>query len=88
MKFPKHEAALMLCHNDHKNSYMSVSEAIANEDHGYTNWVSEEQKQKAIQTNDCWYIQWYPDTPVGSYDVAAADLYVLLEYVNNEDNLE
>ena len=79
MKFPKHKASLHLQHNDHKMSYMTVAQAIADEDHGYNDWVSEEQKQKAIETNDCWYLQWYPETPIGFNILAAADLDVLLK---------
>jgi hypothetical protein len=78
MKFPRHEASLHLTHNDHKAYYLTVEQAIADGDHGYRDWVSEEQKQKAIDTNDCWYLQWYPDTPVGFKLLAAADLDVLL----------
>jgi hypothetical protein len=84
MKFPKHEAALWLTHNQHKNYYQTVKESIAQEEHGYQDdcWISDEQKQKAIDTNECWTIQWYPDTPVGFCIKSAADLDVLLEHVN------
>jgi hypothetical protein len=80
MKFPKHEASLHLTHNQHKAYFRTVEQSIEDEDHGYRadDWVSEEQKQKAIATNECWSLQWYPDTPVGSYSLSAADLDVLL----------
>ena len=50
MKFPKHEAALHLTHNDHKSYYRTVAQMIADDDHGYRDscWISEEQKQKAM----------------------------------------
>lgn len=80
MKFPDHKAALYLKHNDHLSCYQTVQEYIDNKDFGYDSWVSEEQKQKAVETNDCWVLQWYPDTPVGFCVLAAADLDVLLEY--------
>jgi hypothetical protein len=51
-----------------------------------TDWVSDEQKQKAIYTNECWTLQVYPHTPVGFYKMSAADLDVLLAYANKEDN--
>ncbi len=79
MKFPTHKASLTLTHNEHKGYYRTVAEAIEQQGHGYRNWVSEEQKQKAIEINDCWYLQWYPETPVGFCILAAADLDVLLE---------
>lgn len=84
MEFPKHEASLHLTHNEHKSYYNTVQELIDEGYHGYRDWVSEEQKQKAIDTNDCWYIQWYPNTPVGFCLMAAADLDVLLEHANKE----
>ena len=70
-----------LTHNQHKAYYMTVEKSIADEDHGYTNdcWVSEEQKRKAIETGECWTLQWYPDTPVGFCIKSAADLDVLIE---------
>lgn len=80
MKFPEHKAELSLTHNEHKSVYMTVAQAIANDDHGYTDecWVSPEQRQKAIDTNDCWVLHWYPNSPVGFYILSAADLDVLL----------
>lgn len=77
--WPNHKASLHLTHNQHKAYYRTVQEAIDDEDHGYVNdWVSPEQRQKAIDTDECWTLQWYPETPVGSCMLAAADLDVLL----------
>ena len=76
--FPAHKAALHLTHNDHLSVYQTVAESIERGEFGYHSWVSDEQKQKAIETNDCWFVQWYPDTPVGFCLLAAADLDVLL----------
>jgi hypothetical protein len=80
IEWPKHEASLHLTHNDHKSVYRTVQESIDDESFGYCDddWVSPEQKQKAIDTNDCWTLQWYPDTPVGFCKLSAADLDVLL----------
>lgn len=84
MQFPRHEASLHLTHNDHKSYYRTVAEAIQEDDHGYQEdcWVSAEQRQKAIETNECWTLQWYPDTPVGFYILSAADLDALLVKAN------
>ena len=83
--FPKHYVALFLSHNEHKTTYQTVADAIRASDHGYVHWVSPEQKQKAIETNDCWVLQWYPDSPVAFQIYAAADLEALLEYVNEDE---
>lgn len=79
LNFPKHEAGLTLSHNQHKNVYQTVAEALASGYYEDDDWVSDEQKQKAIETNECWAIDWHPDTPVGSYSFCAADLDVLLK---------
>lgn len=78
--FPPHECELILSHNSHKSYYRTVVQSIEDGDHGYTDdcWVSPEQKAKAIETNDCWSIQVYPNTPVGFYNMTASDLDVLL----------
>lgn len=77
---------MTLTHNNHKDYYMTVAKAIEEKDYGYTDdcWVDQQQKQKAIDTDECWTIQWYPDTPIGSYILSAADLDVLLEYANRD----
>ena len=81
MKFPKHEASLHLTHNQHKAYYKTVQDQIDHEGHGYTDdcWVSPEQRQKAIDTDECWTLQWYPHSPSGFCILSAADIDVLLE---------
>ena len=81
-KLPKH-VHLALSHNEHALSYRTVSEAIANEDHGYCadSWVSPEQREKAIATNECWTLQLYPERATSFYILSAADLDALLEAV-------
>ncbi len=83
IKWPRH-LELSLRHNQHKNYYETVQEAIDSGDHGYKpdDWVSSDQMTCAIATNECWTLQWYPDTPVGFCLLSAADLDVLLEAVN------
>jgi len=80
-KWPAHKASMHLTHNDHLSYYQTVEQSILSRDHGYTDdcWVSSEQRQKAIDTNECWFIQWYPETPVGFCILSAADLDALLE---------
>ena len=81
MKFPRHEAGLYLTHNEHKGVYETVEQFYSN--HPF-DWVSEEQRLKAIAENSVWSLQWYPDTPVGFYKVLACDLDVLLEHAQKE----
>ena len=81
LNLPRHKASLHMTHNEHKLYYQTVASSIARGDHGYTDncWVSQEQKQKAIDTDECWTLQWYPDTPVGFCILSAADLDALLD---------
>lgn len=79
--------SLTLTHNAHKSVYCTVAQCIKDERPGYEldDWVSEEQMQKAIETDECWTLQWYPDTPVGSILLSAADLDVLMQQANKID---
>jgi hypothetical protein len=86
MKFPNHKASLHLTHNEHLGYYRTVADAIEGGDFGYKDedWISEEQKQKAIETNECWILQWYPHTPVGFNLMSAADLDLLLKAARDD----
>lgn len=79
---PKHEGELILSHNEHKSNYQTVKQEIE-EDLVQVNdrWISEEEKQKAIETNELWCLQWYPHTPVGFHVVYASQLLPLIDYV-------
>lgn len=81
---------MILTHNEHKSYYQTVKESIENRDHGYQDdcWINEEQKQKAIETNDCWVLQWYPKTPTGFLILSAADLDVLLQAARDNKEYE
>jgi hypothetical protein len=83
--WPAHKASLSLTHNEHKATYRTVQQEVDEEGFAMDSWVSEEQKAKAIATDDCWILQWYPETPVGFCTLAAADLDVLLEHASKEE---
>lgn len=87
--FPPHKASLSLEHNDHKSCYETVEQwDLGFGDHPFYEWVSPEQRQKAIDTDSVWTLQWYPDTPVGFCALAAADLDVLLTAATADDPAE
>ncbi|EIM25731.1 hypothetical protein [Microvirga lotononidis] len=88
IKFPKHEGSLHLTHNDHKSYYQTVSQWLADQEAGncWFDWVSPEQRQKAIDTDSVWTIQWYPETPIGFCALAAADLDALLAAANEDES--
>lgn len=85
MTFPEHKAGFFLQHNEHKNYYEPLDEWLCKSNHiDERAWVSEEQKQKALTTDSLWVMQWYPETPVGSCILAAADLDALLAAARGE----
>ena len=71
INLPKHKASLHITHNDHTTNYESVKDYLDNE---WFNDESEEIKKSCIDANEIWELQWYPDTPIGSYRVIGATL--------------
>lgn len=80
MKLPKGEYGLYLTHNDHKSVYDTLPEWLENCAAIY-DWADEEAKQRAIETDCIWTLQWYPHSPIGFTAVAAPTLPELLEMV-------
>lgn len=63
---PAHKAGLSLQHNEHRNYYQSALEwLIGQESFGGPSfdWVSPEEREKAIREDSIWVLHWYPDTP-------------------------
>lgn len=90
MQFPEHKAGLTLTHNDHRGVYQSVEDWDADQQRGsdggaWYEWVSDEERQRAIESDSVWTLQWYPDTPVGFFALAASDLNVLLDAASSKD---
>lgn len=73
--WPRHDASFSITHNEHKSNYQTA-EDYARDRAG--DWVSEEERAKAIAEDSIWEIQWYPNTPVGCYIVAASTLSAAL----------
>lgn len=73
-------SSLHVSFNSHASSYLSPEDA-ADEDLFYPgeSWVSPDEKAKAIASNSFWSVQWYPDTPIGSYQVVASSLQAAIE---------
>ena len=88
MKFPEHKAGLSLTHNMHKGAYLTVAQSIEDGDFGFTEecWISEAERLRAIETDDCWTIQWYPNTPIGFYLASAHSLEALLAYASEGED--
>nr|DAF93438.1 MAG TPA: hypothetical protein [Myoviridae sp. ctshb19] len=82
IELPRHKCSLTITHNDHKDYHRTLAQEI--ELYGDdNNWPSDEAKQRAIDTDEIWVIHWYPDTPIGSYRVAAPTLEEALAFANS-----
>ena len=86
MKFPEHKCGLYLEHNENRDSYETVKEHLEKGYWEFCEWESDGHKQRAIDTNEIWTLQWYPNTPVGFNAVAAPTLEELLEFANSYES--
>jgi hypothetical protein len=66
---PEHKCGLYLSHNEHRDVYESVEQFYNPED-----FTSPEEWQKAVETDEVWSLQWYPNTPVGFNRILASSL--------------
>jgi DNA repair exonuclease SbcCD ATPase subunit len=75
-EWPSHKGSMHITHNEHKNNYETVEEAIGKASdcatYDKSDFPDEDEIAKAISTDSVWKIQWYPDTPVGFCTVCAS----------------
>ena len=79
MKLPKYNVSLSIQHNEYKNYYQSIEQALDQLDS--EDFITPEEYLKALETGNLWEIQWYPNNPIGCYHYYASSLEALLEYV-------
>lgn len=70
---PPHKCGLFLTHNEHRDYYEKLEQFIVDQDL-VDDFESPESMQKSIDTDECWVLQWYPNTPVGFNRVAGPTL--------------
>lgn len=75
---PPHSVALHLAHNEHRSLYQPLAQYVEDR---RDRFVSEEEYEKAVATDELWELQWYPDTPVGFHVLMASTLPALLNAV-------
>lgn len=78
LKLPKHSCGLYLTHNEYKDYYQDIKDAVRDLDEQDC-WISKEERQRCLDTGEVWELQWYPDTPVGFCKVIGSTLEVVLE---------
>ncbi|MEM7738710.1 MAG: hypothetical protein AAF267_23310 [Deinococcota bacterium] len=76
---PEHACELGIEHNLHRFNKMSVREHMELFDYDEDDFSSPEQHQKALEVDELWSLQWYPNTPVGFCITLAADFEALFE---------
>ena len=81
---PRHACSLQITHNQHLDYYETVQQRLddLNARECPPCWESDDEKQKAIDAGELWELHWYPDTPVGFYQICAASLGSLLSYAS------
>lgn len=90
MKLPRHSCGLYITHNDHLCVYKTAKDEIEDLESlsnptNRLDWATEESRARCIATNELWEIQWYPDTPIGSYSIFGATLEETLAAANELD---
>lgn len=83
IRLPTH-IAMQLEHNMHAVYYESVEQSISSGTYTRDGFISEAEYSKAMLTNECWTLTWYPDTPVGHIMVHAASLTMLLAWIDEQ----
>lgn len=77
-------SSLSIEFNDHASGYQDAAKAAENLNYDYVDWISDEDKAKALSENSVWVLHWYPNSPVGFNAVAASSLELLLTHVQKE----
>jgi hypothetical protein len=85
---PAHVGSLTLTHNEHKNYYKTVKDTLEEDDANdeksrYYDFVTDVERQKAIETDELWVLHWYPLSPVGFNNICAASLPALAAWLQN-----
>lgn len=79
MIFPKHEGGMSIFHNEHRTYYQSIVRYEESRE-AYGDWISTEERERAIETDSLWEIQWFPVTPAGFRLGWASSLETLLDW--------
>lgn len=85
MQFPPHKCGLFLSHNEHRDYYMKLAEWLKESPQQQISWESKEAEKRAIESDEIWVLQWYPETPVGFHCIAAPTIDELLQWANEID---
>lgn len=82
MQFPEHKCGLYLTHNHHKDYYTLAEIYLDYSKIDNDDFATPTSKQRCIETDQIWELQWYPNTPIGFNKVWGATLEDVLEKAN------
>ena len=87
---PFHKCGFYLEHNPQKDVHETVKQHDAARGMGgiVGDWVSEQERLKAIESDELWSVQWYPQTPIGFNALAAYSLGALLKAVSEFEDAD
>lgn len=85
-EFPSHKCGLYLTHNEHRDYYETVADWLLKKERE-PSFLSSESRQRCIDSGEIWELQWYPETPLAFFVVAAptfAELFNVVAMVLRE----
>ena len=83
LPLPTH-MSFSLRHNPHKSNYYSMSEYLDIYVGENATWAGDDQRQKALDTDELWEAEWHPSTPISTCTLVACDLHVLLSVLEDQ----
>ena len=79
-RWPRHKVSMHITHNNHLSYYETVERALECGTYDAKDFIDPNEMAAAIANNEVWEIQWYPDTPIGSYTVLATTFERAIEH--------
>lgn len=81
MNFPEHKCGLYLEHNSHKDYCEKTVDTL--DDLFQRKEITVTEYDEMLAADSIWFLQWYPETPVGSYHVYGSSLEDVLIKANS-----
>jgi hypothetical protein len=80
------DSSITITFNDHAGSYLTIEQSEEQEKRWGScllyDWVSQEERARAIELNSIWVCQWYPESANAFHALAASSLPVLLDAIS------
>ena len=72
-------SSLTISFNDHASNCCDVATAIDDELYDHADWVSQEEKERALAENSAWMIIWWPHGRTSHCGVVASTLAACID---------